>query len=105
MDRMTLFALTAGASLLNGLFSPFAVLIQSVAPVWFPNLLMEPSLGAVVYLSALILATLTLLLSGVVAAVFERVTNRDPYDPATGWVWLGAAVVLTLPSAPVLLTM
>jgi hypothetical protein len=57
--------------LINGIFSPALLLVLGLAPLWVPTFLAsEP--GMIAYFSSLIVSTLTLMLSGVPAALFER---------------------------------
>jgi hypothetical protein len=97
MDRDFIIFLLVGISIVNGIFSPAVFHIWAWSPAWYPSFLpftMEISF----YLASIICATLTLMASGVVAALFERVTRRKTTDEASLWVWFGAAAVLTLPA-------
>lgn len=96
MQRQQIFALTLGLCAVNGLISPYLVLVMGFAPVWMPTWL-PTSLGVVVYLSNLITATTTLLLAGVPAAIAERVAPALREGNGVAWVWAGAAFVLTIP--------
>jgi hypothetical protein len=88
----------AGFSLLNGLhtspwFDPAYILIKPFAPAFFigSNVLLF-------YFTSLFLSTLTVMLAGVPAAIFERVTGRTRSDPTSLGIWLGFVLLLTLPS-------
>ncbi len=67
-------------------------------PVWFPS--WAPAYTQVVYMaSALILSTLTIMVAGVPAALYERFVAEA--KPATvGLIWLTGTVLLTLPAIP-----
>lgn len=87
----------AGLAIVNGIFSPL-FLPQCVAMVLVlaPALLIaSPSL--VFFLAALLAATGTIMLAGVPAAIFERVSGRNQSDTAAYTVWLVATFVLSLP--------
>ena len=96
MEPRHLFAAVALVSLFNGLFSPFAQLSWSLAPFLFP-LLLEGSQGLVVMVGVLMLAIATLVVSGLPAALYERVTGTGTTTFSMG-IWLGAALLLSLPT-------
>ncbi|MGQ9368411.1 hypothetical protein [Azospirillum sp. ST 5-10] len=102
MRRRDLTVVLLAVCLLNGLFSPLVVLLWKLAPLWLPDALMGVP-GVVFYASSLMLSTLTLLVSGVAAALYERVSGASETTVASLLVWLAAAIVLTLPAASTLM--
>ncbi len=96
MQRQQILALALGLCVVNGLVSPYLVLVIGFAPVWMPTWL-PASLGTVVYLANLITATTTLLVAGVPAAIAERAMPSLREGNGVAWVWAVAAFVLTLP--------
>jgi hypothetical protein len=50
------------------------------------------------YLTALLLSTFIVMLAGIPAAIFERVTGRERGDSMTYAVWFGAIVLISLPT-------
>jgi hypothetical protein len=50
-------------------------------------------------LCALILSTLTLMISGLPAALYGRLTG-NPQAPGVGVVWIACAVLVSLPAIP-----
>ena len=97
MDRQGVFVLIAAVSVANGIMSPFIAIAFALSPIWMPELLPHTP-GVLAYLSSLIVATATLLLSGVPAALFERLAGSDPDDNLPMYVWLGAALTLSIPA-------
>ena len=97
MDRNVLVPVMAVA-IVNGIFSPFVLMVFLLYPVWFPS--WAPAYAQLVYmLSALILSTLTIMLAGVPAALYERLAA--PARPAAvALIWLAGVVLLTLPAVP-----
>lgn len=97
MNRNALIPIMAVA-IVNGIFSPWALAVFVLYPVWYPMWL--PQYAQLVYMaSALILSTLTIMISGVPAAIHERSTAAA--NPAmTTSIWLAGALVLTLPALP-----
>lgn len=94
MDRQTLFLLTMGAAMVNGLFSPYLNIAVAVTAVLLPELFPR-TVEWVLFWSSILLSTATLLLSGVIAALYERLVENESL--ASSWIWLGGALLLTLP--------
>lgn len=88
----------ASLSLLNGMhFSPY---FNSVAILFGPILRGFYITSPVVtfYLTSLLIAVSTVMISGIPAAIYERVTGRQQSDSTSMAVWLGALFLITLPS-------
>jgi hypothetical protein len=88
----------AGFALLNGMhtspfFDPAFVLIKLFAPAFF---ITSPVL--IFYFTSLLLATFTVMLAGVPAALFERATGRERSDATSLGIWLGFVLLFSLPS-------
>src|SRR5688500_19371681 len=94
MDRQTLFPLILGVCVVNGIFSPYLNLAVAVTAVLLPELFPR-TVEWVLFWSSILLSTATLLLSGVAAALYERLVERD--SATSVWIWLAGAVGLTLP--------
>jgi len=92
MSRDTLFALVAGVSLANGLACQllYFPIMGPIAFAFYPPFL-DISLAGIVYGSIVVTALLTLLISGIPAAIYERVAGESPAGTASLWVWLGVA--------------
>lgn len=103
MERNHLFAAVALLSLLNGLLNPLVVWFFSQAAIlilaWA-----SPPITLVTYVAYLLGATFTLTLSGIPAALYERLTHRRESDIVSLVIWLAAAIVLSLPALLRLLT-
>lgn len=97
LDRNGLIPVTLLA-IVNGIFSPWVLFVFIAYPVWFPSWV--PAYTQLVYMaSALILSTLTIMVAGVPAALYTRLSAR-PNGPVTGLIWLAGAALLTLPAVP-----
>jgi hypothetical protein len=88
----------AGLSLLNGmhfspLFDPAFVIFRFFAPGFFIS---SPLL--LFYFTSLLLSATTLIVAGIPAALFERMTGRRESDAASLGVWLAATAALAAPS-------
>lgn len=97
MDRNGLVPIMALA-IVNGIFSPWVLAVFVLYPVWYPA--WAPPYTQLVYMgSALILSTLTLMVAGVPAALYERFAAAPRGGITTG-IWLACAAILTLPALP-----
>lgn len=98
MDRNVLVPVMA-LSILNGIFSPFMLIVYLANWFWYPGTFLPASPEIIAMLSSLIFSTLTLMVSGVPAALYERA--RGPAGgQVAGIIWLVAAGLLTLPAVP-----
>jgi hypothetical protein len=97
MERNMLVPVMAVA-IVNGIFSPWVLAVFLLYPVWFPS--WAPPYAQVVYMaSALILSTLTIMVAGVPAALYERLAGNAK-SATVGLIWLSGVMVLTLPAVP-----
>ena len=97
MERNGLVPVMALA-IVNGIFSPFVLFVFVSYPIWFPS--WAPTYTQLVYMaSALILSTLTIMVSGVPAALYQRLSAAANPQVA-GVIWLIGAAFLTLPAVP-----
>lgn len=88
-----------GLSLLcifNGFLSPVLPLVFHLAPVWMPEFV-PLTQSTLLFVSSLVISFGTLLISGIPAALFERLTGRQETDTAAMAVWIAGALVLSLP--------
>ncbi|MFN6998480.1 hypothetical protein [Elioraea tepidiphila] len=72
----------------------FFIVFQT-APLWWPEVFGLYPL-AIAYAASLLIATATLMLGGVPAALVERATRATAPTPAAMWTWLVSVVLLTL---------
>lgn len=104
MKRDILMVATAGVSLLNG---------QAFSPVFDPVFfLLKPFLASALYalpmvafyLTSIFISLVTLMIAGVPAAIYERVTGLKESSPISLGIWLVATIILVgLPHLPQLL--
>lgn len=97
MDRNFFLFTVVGISILNGLFSPFLAVAIPIAAVLLPEVFPR-SVGWVLFFSSLLVASGTLLISGVPAALYERLVDRGRGGIASLVIWLIGAVLLALPA-------
>lgn len=96
METRHILAAVMLVSLINGLFSPAVPISWGLMPFLFP-ILAETSPAVVIMSGSLALAVSTLVVSGVPAAVYERIADARA-TPTSAWIWLGGAVALSLPT-------
>jgi len=96
LDRQTIFFLVVGLSIVNGIFSPLLKIAVPVSAALMPELFPR-TLEWVLLWGSIWLSTLTLLVSGVPAALYARLLERNPDGTASLWIWLAGAGVLSLP--------
>lgn len=96
MNPQTIFVAILGVTLLNGFLSPMVPLVFIMAPVWLPEYV-PPTRTVLLYGTSLIVSVTTLMLSAVPAGIFERLTGREETDQTSMFIWLGTAILLTLP--------
>jgi hypothetical protein len=97
MDRQFLFFTVVGISVVNGLFSPFLAVAVPIATVLMPEIFPR-SVGWVLFFSSILVASATLLLAGVPAALAERTLARGRDTDMPMFVWLAGVVLLALPA-------
>ena len=100
MERHNIFSIAVLASAVSGMVSPAMTIVAIFSWVWMPPFLMG-SPGLVFFLSMLVTATGTLLLSGVPAALYERFVGDPGGRAALRWgpppTLLQRAAALPLP--------
>jgi hypothetical protein len=90
LDRQGLVPLIVGVCIVNGIFSPYLMLAIPVTAVQMPELFPR-TLEWVLFWSSILIASATLLFSGVPAALYERLVERDPEATTSMWIWLAGA--------------
>jgi hypothetical protein len=99
LKRDMLFVGILGMSTLNGMhfspwFDPAFILLKPFIQVTF--WISSPIL--IFYFTSLILSTLSVMIAGVAAAMFERATGRKQTDAVSLYIWLGASILLAIPA-------
>ena len=98
IDRHSLFLVVLGICVLNGIFSPLLNIAIPIAAVLLPELFPR-TVEWVLFWSSILLASATLLFSGVPAALYERLVERNPTGAVSMWIWLIGAAAMSLPAA------
>jgi hypothetical protein len=96
LDRSTLMTVILVVCMVNGIFSPYLKIALPVAVALMPELFPR-TIEWVLFWSSILLASATLLFTGVPAALYERLVESE--SMASMWIWLAGAALLTLPVA------
>ncbi len=83
---------------INGIFSPWLVGMFPFVFVLMPAFFLT-SLSVLLFLSSILFATITLILGGIPAALYERWTGQTESSEVSMWLWLAGVGLLTLPAA------
>jgi hypothetical protein len=99
MRRDGLLVGVVGVGALNGLhyspyFDPAVILMKPFVQVTF----FATSPIIIFYFTALVLSTLTIMLAGVPAALYERLRGLRESDANSYYIWLGGVILLALPT-------
>jgi len=96
MSPRDIFFVISLICILNGFLSPALPIVFHLTPVWMPGFV-PLTQSTVLFVTSLAISFGTLLISGVPAALFERLTGRAETDRAAMLVWLAGAVLISLP--------
>jgi hypothetical protein len=97
MNRQFLLLAVVGLSIINGMLSPFLTIAVPITAVLMPEIFPK-SVGWVLFFSSILIASGTLLLSGVPAALYERLWDGERVTNAPMLIWLASALLLSLPA-------
>jgi hypothetical protein len=98
MDRNLYYVGIAFFGMVNGMFSPLRA-FSFVFTNTFLALPLFGSPGLIFYVSALMLSTVTVILGGIPAALYERfVGATEDSTEASLWIWLAGTGILTIPA-------
>lgn len=92
ITRLGLLATILALAIFNGIYSPQSFMIFALQGIWYPAFLPAP-LTLMLILSAAISTLLHALITGVPAALFERLTSSERYYSMI--VWLGTMLLPT----------
>ncbi|MGL4729565.1 MAG: hypothetical protein ACRCWO_12495 [Bosea sp. (in: a-proteobacteria)] len=98
MTRDMLLVGTVGLSLLNGMhfspwFEPVHVLLRPILASFY---LTSPLL--LLYFTSIFLGLVTLMLAGIPASLFEKMTGRERSSPASMGIWMAVTLLLSIPA-------
>ena len=97
LDRQALLLIVLCLCVVNGIFSPYLKVAIPVTAALMPELFPR-TVEWVLFWSSILLATATLLFSGVPAALYERLTQGQRESAVSMWIWIAGAAALSLPA-------
>ncbi len=83
---------------INGIFSPLLLIFIPFVLVLMPAFFLQ-STSVLLFLSSILCATVTLIVGGIPAALYERWIRAEEPTPLSMWLWLAGVGILTLPAA------
>lgn len=98
MDRTFYFVGIAFFGMVNGLFNQTALLFALIHMQILAPALLFGSTALTLMFASLMVATVTIILGGVPAALYERLAATPDSTAASLWIWLAGTALLTLPA-------
>ena len=99
MSRNFYFIGIAFFGMINGLFNQLWLIFALVYVQTFAAPLLFGSVSLTLMFASLMVSTATVILGGIPAAIYERVTGASDSNDASLWIWLAGTALLTLPAA------
>lgn len=95
MEARHFFAIISMIAFATAVFSPVRLPIFLLLPVVLPDILWQ-NLQVLIFINTLVIAMSVIVLSGVPAAIFERVARRPRGDDVTMMVWAVSAAIIAM---------
>lgn len=98
MSRNAYFIGIAFFGMINGIFNQLALVfaLLYVKPLAGP--LLFGSVPLTLMFASLMVSTATVILGGIPAAIYERITGAPDSSDASLWIWLAGTALLALPA-------
>jgi hypothetical protein len=85
--------------MINGIFNQLALIFALLYVQVLAGPLLFGSLSLTLMFASLMVSTATVILGGIPAAIYERVTGVAESNNISLWIWLAGTALLTLPAA------
>ena len=99
MNRNFYFIGIAFFGMINGIFNQLALIFTLLYVQLLAGPLLFGSLSLTLMFASLMVSTATVILGGIPAAIFERVTGASESSNVSLWIWLAGTAILALPAA------
>ena len=99
MSRNFYFIGIAFFGMINGIFNQLWLIFALLYVQPFVGPLLFGSLPLTLMFASLMVSTATVIVGGIPAAIYERVTGASDSTNASLWIWLAGTALLTLPAA------
>jgi hypothetical protein len=99
MNRNIYYTGIAFFGMINGIFNQLALLFALIHVQVLAPALLFGSAPLTLMFSSLMVSTATIILAGIPAAIYERLTGAtDDSNVTSLWIWLAGTALLTLPA-------
>ena len=95
MIRVLIYMAIAALALFNGVYSPKALTVFALQGIWYPTFL-PLNLKVMLVLSGLISSLLHAIVTGIPAAVIERLLPHHKNSTASALLWLASMLIPTV---------
>lgn len=85
-------------AMINGIFSPLVILLVPFVFALTPAFFLD-STAIILYISSMLLSTMTLIAGGVPAAIYERWKGLEESSEMSMYIWMACTALLSLPAA------
>jgi hypothetical protein len=99
MNRNFYFIGIAFFGMINGMFNQLALIFTLLYVQMLAGPLLFGSVSLTLLFASLMVSTATVILGGVPAAIYERITGASESSDASLWIWLAGTALLALPAA------
>ena len=99
MSRNFYYIGIAFFGMINGIFNQLWLIFALVYVQPFAAPLLFGSVSLTLMFASLMVSTATIILGGIPAAIYERVTGASDSNDVSLWIWLVGTALLTLPAA------
>lgn len=98
MDRNFYYVGIAFFGMINGLFNQGWLLFALVHMQILAPALLFGSVPLTLMFASLMVSTATVILGGIPAAIYERITGANVSSDVSLWIWLAGTAILTIPA-------
>jgi hypothetical protein len=84
--------------MINGIFNQLALIFSLIYVQPLVGPLLFGSVSLMLMFASLMVSTATVILGGIPAAIYERLTGAAESTDASLWIWLAGTAILTLPA-------
>jgi hypothetical protein len=98
MNRNFYFIGIAFFGMINGIFNQLWLIFALIYVKPIAGPLLFENLSLTLMFASLMVSTATVILGGIPAAIYERVTGTSESTDASLWIWLAATAILALPA-------
>ena len=99
MNRNFYFVGIAFFGMINGIFNQLFLIFAVLYVQILVGPLLFGSLSLTLMFASLMVSTATVILGGIPAAIYERVTGGQKSNNVSLWIWLAGTAILALPAA------